>query len=175
MNSYLETSIICGFFRYLKQAFGTSLLNRFFSTLRQWVLQSRTYRIVIGYLERNSTAKYTLTYRLLAFFGKKLDRLVIRGHKLYREYYKSSTVHGLVDDCFTVYKKGLNLLVLTAVGTFILGYAAAVTVKGQWGRHSLIIVGAAAVLGFILSTTADKLQSAFKSSVTCKLCQYLWD
>jgi hypothetical protein len=175
MQSYLEGSLLYRMLLYLSDLYKSSFLKIVVATISKWAADSLVRKIILNYLETKSKAEYTVTYRILSAFGRKADNAVGKIRHLFSTHYKTSRIFSIVGEFEAACSKGMNLLVLTAIVTFILGYGLAVTVRGIWSAGALLNVALLAVVGAVVVTTVDRWQLWMKNSVLYKLCQYIWE
>ncbi len=94
MWKYVSNSILYRFLIFvsdlLSNAYKNSFLNRCISTLSKWNRNSVIYRTKQNYIESTPKYSFSITYRLLAFFGKKLDKMAGYLNLVYTKAFRSS-------------------------------------------------------------------------------------
>ncbi len=94
MWKYVSNSLLYRFLIFVSELIGNayknSILNKCISTLSKWNQHSVLHRTKQNYIEATPKYSFSITYRLLAFLGKKLDKLAGFINLVYSQAYKDS-------------------------------------------------------------------------------------
>ena len=175
MKSYLESSKLYRFLFHLSHTYKLSHLQVFVETIKKWHANSFVHQIALYYLERKSKAEYTFTYKILCAIGKKADVVGRRIQGFLSSNGSTSISFSLFDDLKAQCTQGINLLILTGIVTFIVGYSLVITIRGIWSMSVLLQVVLLGVLGVVVFTTLGKWKQWIKNSIFYKLCQTIWE
>lgn len=88
-NSMFYRFVMC-IYEVICNAYRNSFLNRCFETVSAWKQNSFFYRTKQNYIFSAPKYSFSVTYRILAFFGKKLDRLAKYINFVYTRAFKDS-------------------------------------------------------------------------------------
>lgn len=94
MWKYVSNSLLFRFLIFISElvsnAYRNSFLNKCISTLSNWNKYSVFYRAKQNYIKATPKYSFSITYRILAFLGKKLDNLAALINSAYARAFKNS-------------------------------------------------------------------------------------
>lgn len=109
MWKYVSNSLLYSFLIYIYElfsnAFRNSLINKLLLKISEWNQSSLVYKIVQNYTARTPKHLYSAAYRLLAFFGKKLDNIASNINLCYSRAYKNSLLYKLIKSTMNLGEK----------------------------------------------------------------------
>lgn len=109
MWKYVSNSLLCRFviyvYTFVSNAYNESSINKCIKTISKWNQSSFTYRAIHNYIARTPKFTYSIAYRVLAYFGKKLDGLIECINSTYARAYKNSCLHKIIQKIFGLGEK----------------------------------------------------------------------
>jgi O-antigen ligase len=123
---YVSNSLLYSFLIYIYElfsnAFRNSLINKLLLKISEWNQNSLSYKIVQNYITRTPKHVYSAAYRLLAFFGKKLDNIASNINLCYSRAYKNSLIYksakgtmNLGEKCFGKWYKVVFFIIIALI------------------------------------------------------------
>ncbi len=149
MWKYVSNSLFCRFlifvYEVVSNAYRNSILNRCVDTVAAWNQHSLLYRTKQNYISSTPKYSFSVTYRILSFFGKILDRFAAHVNHVYTKAFKKSLLNkayiGLLQLGKKIFGKwrGLACFIILAA---VLGVSAYVLPK-------LAVIGIIGILGLV--------------------------
>lgn len=150
MWNYVSNSLIFRFlifvFQLVSNAYRNSILGKSLKTVSRWNQNSSTYKSIKSYFLRTPKFAYSITYKILAFTGKKLDALVVSISKAYAQAYKGSMLNKITAKAIAIGRKlfGKQYLLISCIILAIILTASAFILS------NLAVVGIVGLLSAIL-------------------------
>ncbi|MDF2984983.1 MAG: O-antigen polymerase [Eubacterium sp.] len=138
MWKYVSDSLLFRFllylFEFINNAYKNSLLYKCIQKISEWNQHSLIHRSKENFITALPKYSFSITYRVIAFIGKKLDRFVSYVNLVYYKAYKNS------------------FLEKTAAGIFLLGEK----LFGKWNKAAYFVIAAilACAAAFVLPKLA---------------------
>lgn len=175
MKNALKNSMIYRGTLYLKFLWESSFLKKLLFKINYIYCFSLTYKGIIHYLETKSTAKDTLTYRLLSRIGKAFDRMLVSIIAVFKKYYSHSLICSLFKDLSKSFRSSGMRLAAYFFAAFILSYNLGVLVSGKMNSrliiYDLVLVALSGTILLLLKSWPERL----KNSLMYRVCKYLWE
>ncbi|WP_313559400.1 O-antigen ligase family protein [Ruminiclostridium cellobioparum] len=149
MWKYVSNSLIYRFLIFIYEVVGNayrnSFLNRCVETVAAWNQHGLLYRTKQNYISSTPKYSFSVTYRILSFFGKILDGFAGHVNHVYTKAFKNSLFAKTCRSLLLLWKKifgrwsGLSCFIILAV---VLGVSAYVLPK-------LVVAGIIGILGLV--------------------------
>lgn len=149
MWKYVSNSLIYRFLIFIYEVVGNayrnSFLNRCAETVAAWNQHGLLYRTKQNYISSTPKYSFSVTYRILSFFGKILDRFAGHVNHVYTKAFKNSLFAKTCRSLLLLWKKifgrwsGLSCFIILAA---VLGVSAYVLPK-------LVVAGIIGILGLV--------------------------
>jgi hypothetical protein len=175
MSPYLKSSILISFFNKLSDFYNSSYIKQALETMDKWYKFSNFNKIIVRYLEKDSKAEATLTYRILSAFGKAADAIVGKIRRAFAGYSKHSKIFNFFRSIISESYKSLYILIALPLTTFTVGYSVVVTYKGIWNAQKFLYISFLLLTSLILSVIRIDLKSLIKTSVFYKFYLYIME
>lgn len=175
MESYYKNSIIYHLLNKISVYYNESMLHKLFVTIGFWYKNSVLCRICTSYIEKKSTAKSTLSYRILSLIARKLDIRAEKIHDFYARYVESSISFRFYGSLKSESVKSINHILGTVLLTFAAGYSMATSVHGQWNSHKALYAVIPFVAGILLFSFNVNWKQWLKGSAFYRAFLYIFE
>lgn len=175
MLSYLKGSILYSIFKTFIDSYNKSTLKRFNDTFVKYAKESAINKWLDRYTKKESTAKYTLTYKLLSKMCSLLDVPVSKIHNIFVPYIKESKCYLLYNTFVIESKNRMDLLLSVPILGFVGGYSILTTINANWTTRSAYLMLILVLISLIMISTKGKFTTWIKNSNVYKFCHYIID
>lgn len=171
----LKDSLVYRTYAHLLEWYRQSITARAASTLGRWYEASCLHNKLVNYVNKDSAAEHTMTYRILAFIGGKLDFAAGKLNAFIIKYGERSK-------CYQLYKvikaEAVNnaaLLIFATVLPFIAGYSLITTLRGLWSFNKLLVMLLLLAASFLLAIFVRKWNDWGRNSSLYRFLKYIWE
>ncbi len=173
MERYLKSSLIFRTLIFLLEYYKRSFTHKVFLGLIRYFKSSVIYSLVIRFLKRDSSLKYSRTKRVFSKIFLLFDRLWDRLYHFGENCTKSSFSISFIKKtfCGTRSFEAYALVVLF----FSIGFAAASFFLGTLGTVQAILAGTGIFIALLLLIGRAKWEKCLGSSLFWRLTTYFFD
>ncbi len=173
MSQYTETSLIFIVLNYIYRYFTGSVTYKVFISILNSFKHSGLNRLINKYLGRNSSLKYSVTFRLcsriFSFFSRLWDMLYSFGEQCGNSSYVISFISNSFCGARSFEAYGLVILF------FSIGFCASSLFLGTLGTLQIILSGTGILASLLLFIGRAGWEACLKNSIFRRIVIYFFD